>query len=42
MFFHLLVLMHLGSMTIDGAAQWYATTLRLPKKVVRVRFALFS
>ena len=28
--------------TIDGAARWYATTLRLPKKVVRVRFALFS
>ena len=37
-----LVLMHIVLMTIDGAAQWFATTLRLQKEVVRVRFALFT
>ena len=29
-------------MKIDGAARWHATTLRLPKKVVDVKFAIFS
>ena len=42
MSFHSLVLMHIVLMTVDGAAQWFATTLRLLKKVVRARFALFK
>ena len=29
-------------MTIDGAARWHATTLRLQKKGVDVKFAMFS
>ena len=40
MYFLSLVLMPIASRKIDGAAQWFATTLRLLKEVVRVRSAL--
>ena len=42
MYSHLHVLMFLLKMTIDGAARWHATTLRLQKKVVGVKFATFN
>ena len=42
MLFLLHALMRIALMIIDGAAQWFATTLRLPKEVVRVRFAQFN